>query len=130
MAILTGSVGCFKMDIIEIKTIKLNTLIGVYAWEKKVPQTLVIDIAYGLPERSTQNDALNETIDYDGIIQHIKQFATNHQFQLIETLAEKLVQSLFKVFPTPWIKLCINKPFASLEAKGIILTLERQRISK
>lgn len=117
------------MDIIEIKTIKLSTLIGVYEWEKKVPQTLLIDIAYGLAAPSTVTDNLNETIDYDGIIQHIIQFSKNHQFQLLETFATTLVQTLFDTFPTPWIKLSINKPFASLEAKAIILTIERQRPS-
>ena len=114
------------MDIIEIKTIKLNTLIGVYDWEKTVPQTLIVDIAYALPPLEG-SDQLTETIDYDAIILHIQQFAAAHHFQLIETLANHLVQSLFEQFATPWIKLSINKPYANLQAKAIILTIERQR---
>lgn len=115
------------MDIIEIKTIKLNTLIGVYDWEKTVPQTLIVDIAYALPPLSEGSDQLAETIDYDAIILHIQQFATTHHFQLIETLANRLVQSLFEQFATPWIKLSINKPYANLQAKAIVFTIERQR---
>ena len=114
------------MDIIELKTIKLNTLIGVYDWEKTVAQTLIVDIAYALPTLS-ENDQLAETIDYDAVISHIQQFAAKHHFQLIETLANRLVESLFENFATPWIKLSINKPFANLQAKAIILTIERQR---
>lgn len=114
------------MDIIELKTIKLNTLIGVYDWEKTVPQTLIVDIAYALPPLSG-SDQLAETIDYDAVILHIQQFVAKHHFQLIESLANRLVESLFEAFRTPWIKLSINKPYANLQAKAIILTIERQR---
>ena len=116
------------MDIIEIQDIKLKTLIGVYPWEKKHPQQLVIGICFALPNAiDPPTDDLQNTIDYDDIIDHIITFAQEHHFQLLETLAENLIQSLFNHFPTPWIKLSVNKPFANLKAKGIRLTLERNR---
>lgn len=115
------------MDIIEIKTIKLNALIGVYAWEKKIPQKLEIDIAYGLSSADHSADKLSNTIDYDEIINHIEQFVQTHQFQLLETLGQSLIESIFAVFDTPWIKLSICKPYANLKAKAITLTLTRSK---
>lgn len=113
------------MDIIEIKQIKLNALIGVYDWEKAVRQTLTIDVAYGLPTSFNTSDQLSSTIDYDHIIEHIIQFSEKNTFQLIETLGQQLIDSLFNKFSTPWIKLIIHKPFANTKAKDIIFTLER-----
>lgn len=115
------------MDIIELKSIKLSALIGVYAIEQAIPQTIIVDIAYGIPPQAFEGDMLGNTIDYDAVIHHIKTFVCTHAFHLLETLAEQLIQDLFITFPTPWIKLSIHKPFANLQVKEIILTIERSR---
>jgi dihydroneopterin aldolase len=116
------------MDIIELKGIQLKTLIGVYPSEKEAPQPLFIDLAYAVSAaKAAEQDDLNKTIDYDHIIQHLKDFVHNTQFNLLETLAERLAQSLLAQFPTKWIKLSINKPQANTNAQAIILTIERYK---
>lgn len=116
------------MDIIELKGIQLKAIIGVYPKEKETPQTLIIDLAYAVPVvEAAQNDSLSQTIDYDQIIMHVEKFVHHNQFDLIETLAERLSQSLFSHFPTKWIKLTINKPEANPSAQAIMLTIERQK---
>jgi len=115
------------MDIIELKGIQLQAIIGVYPKEKETPQPLVINLAYAVPvTEAAINDSLNQTIDYDQIITHVIEFVQNNPFELIETLAERLSQSLLAHFPTQWIKLNINKPEANPCAKAITLTIERQ----
>ena len=116
------------MDIIELKGIQLKTLIGVYPSEKETPQPLFIDLTYAISAaKAAEQDDLTKTIDYDLIIQHLKDFVHNTQFDLLETLAEKLAQSLLATFPTNWIKLSINKPEANPNAQAIILTIERRK---
>lgn len=116
------------MDIIELKGIQLNTLIGVYPSEKVTPQPLIIDLTYAIfAAEAAQQDDLKKTIDYDLIIQHLKDFVCHTQFDLLETLAEKLAQSLLTTFPTKWVKLSINKPQANPNVQAIILTIERHK---
>lgn len=114
------------MDIIELKAIQLKAKIGVYAFEQKHPQKLIIDLCYAVPVKAAaETDDLKQTLDYDAIIEHLKDFVSHHQFNLIETLAERFTQSFFEKFNSPWIRLSINKPCANLKTKATILTIER-----
>ena len=116
------------MDIIELKAIQLKAKIGVYAWEKLHPQTLIIDLAYAVPATSAaDSDSLQQTIDYDQVIAHLKDFVSQQHFALIETLAARFITTFFERFPSHWVKISVNKPHANLAAKAIILTIERTR---
>ena len=53
------------MDIIFIHEFKVETLIGIYEWERKVPQTIQLDLEIGIPQNKVyQSDSIGDTIDY------------------------------------------------------------------
>ena len=57
------------MDIIFLRELRVDTLIGIYEWEKRVPQTLQLDLEIALPNgRAGQSDDIADALDYAKII--------------------------------------------------------------
>ena len=116
------------MDTITIDQLQVNTIIGVYPYERQVKQPLIITCKFTTnAKRISEQDDLNKAIDYGHMSEFIVEFAHNHQFNLIETFAEKLSESLISKFLMSKIKLTITKPLAVKEAKGISITIERTK---
>lgn len=116
------------MDLIEIKGIKLNAIVGIKSWEQQMPQAIVLDLAFPVDASLvSQTDDLNQTIDYEGLTNFCEKFIAGNKVGLIETLAEKLSAALLENFNFPKIKLCLHKPNALSLAQDITITIERNR---
>lgn len=116
------------MDTFTISDIKFSTLIGVHPSEQETPQTLHMDLWYGMDAcKVAETDSLEHAIDYDKIMQSILTFVKEHHFKLIETLAHKLADKLFADFPVEWLGLALHKPNALLNAKQVTISVSRNR---
>lgn len=114
------------MDKLVINHLKITTLIGVHAWEKRCPQNIYLDITLKTnAQKAAWFDSLDDALDYDKIVQHIQDFTSKNQFQLIETLADKLAKEILSHFPTQEITLTLRKPGAIPLAKEVSITVER-----
>lgn len=114
------------MDIITIKALKISTIIGTLAHERKIPQTLKISIDFKIDASiPAQNDDLQATVDYSALCGFVQEFGQNSNYQLLETFAENLSKACLDHFPIHWVKLSVQKPSAIPEADYIALTLER-----
>lgn len=117
------------MDRITLTNIKFSTCIGIHPWEKTTPQSLHLDLSYNVDTAQiAQSDDITQSIDYEAILNAILKYVKENQFQLIETLAEKLTQMLLTTFKMDWLSLTLHKPKALLNAKDVAITLERSRI--
>ncbi|MBI2790910.1 MAG: dihydroneopterin aldolase [Gammaproteobacteria bacterium] len=116
------------MDKIVISDIKLNTIIGVYDWEKQASQNIHLDIALSTDAKKiAATDDLSHAIDYSAVIKHIFDYVQTNHFQLIETLAEKLATEVLQHFSTEWVQITLHKPGALLQAKDVSITIERTK---
>lgn len=114
------------MDRVFIEQLQVETVIGVYDWERTGTQTLLIDLVMAWDNRpAAANDQLNLALDYAAVCQHIEQFAAQHAFELVETFAERLAEQLLQDFAMPWLRLKITKPAAIPQAKGVGVEIER-----
>lgn len=114
------------MDTIQIKGLKVETVIGVHAWEKKLPRTLLIDLELATDAaRAAKSDAITDALDYKAVADAAVTFAQASRFQLIETLAQRLAESLMKEFAVQWLRIAIHKPGAVPAAQSVAVTLER-----
>ncbi|BBI52729.1 hypothetical protein HORIV_51500 [Vreelandella olivaria] len=99
------------MDRILIEALSVDTVIGVYDWERSIQQSLSLDLVLATDIRSAAaTDDLRLTLDYAAICQRIQQFADAHQFALVETFAERLAECLRTEFPISWLRLTVRKP--------------------
>jgi dihydroneopterin aldolase len=114
------------MDTIRIRGLKVETIIGVHAWEKKLPRTLVIDLELAADvARAARSDALADALDYHAVAQAASAFVAASRFQLIETLAQRLAEKLQTEFAVGWLKLEVHKPGAVAGAQDISVSIER-----
>jgi dihydroneopterin aldolase len=114
------------MDVIFISDLRLDILIGVYDWERKVPQTVQLDLEIGIPDAGQpRSDRIRETIDYARVIERIKASLTQDRFLLVERLAEHLAQLVMTEFKVPWVKVSVSKLAVEKDVKRVGITIER-----
>ena len=114
------------MDIIFLRELKIDTLIGVYDWEKRVPQTLQIDLEIALPSsKACQTDNIADALNYADIVRDIQAALASRHFNLIEALAETIAQMLLNDFKSPWVKVSVAKLQAIRGSKMVGICIER-----
>ncbi len=114
------------MDIIFINDLRLDILIGVYDWERKVPQTVQLDLEIGIPDTGRpRSDKIGETIDYSKVIARIVGSLEKERFLLVERLAEHVAQLVMSEFKSPWVKVSVTKLAAIQGVKRLGITIER-----
>lgn len=112
------------MDIISIKELRIPTTIGVYEWEQKILQPIILDMDLFV-DIAKCNDDLQNTIDYAKVSQAITEFVTSTKFALIEHLANEICAFVKQEFKIQKIKLRVCKPKAIANAHGVSITVER-----
>lgn len=117
------------MDRILIEALNVETVIGVYDWERTITQSLSLDLSLATDIRpAAATDDLRLTLDYAAICQRIQQFANEHQFALVETFAERLAACLSSEFSISWLRLTLRKPGAVPQASSVGLEITRGKL--
>lgn len=99
------------MDKIFLNDIKIDTIIGIYEWERNTLQTLQFDLEMDWDiKAAAASDDIADTLDYGAVSATIVKFVEASKYQLIETLAEDLAQLLLSQFDIPKLKLTLTKP--------------------
>ena len=104
-------------EVVIIKNLSLNAVFGYYKHEKVSEQELIFNLKLFINENVYQDNNLDEILDYDKIIQIIKNILTE-DINFLETLAEKITSKIFDNKRVTKINLKIEKPQA---VKGLSL---------
>lgn len=116
------------MDIIYLNDLRIETTIGVYDWERRARQTLVLDMEIGADIRkAAASDKIEDTVDYKAVAERLVEFASASEFALVETLAERIADILLTEFQVPWCRLRLNKQGALRGVKDVGVIIERGR---
>lgn len=116
------------MDIIYIKDLRIKTMIGVYSWERKIRQTVTLDIEMAADiVKASGKDDIVETLDYAAVARRLVDFVGDSKFELIETLAERVASLLLDEFNIPWVRLRVGKQGALKGVRNIGVMIERQK---
>ena len=114
------------MDTVYIKGLKTDAVIGVYDWERSIRQTLVLDLELSSDNRAAAaTDGIADAVDYDAISKRILAYVQASEFELIETLAERVADIVLSEFNIPWLRLKLSKPGAVAEANDVGVIIER-----
>jgi dihydroneopterin aldolase len=112
------------MDIIFVSELRIETLIGIYDWEKTVPQTIQLDLEVGLRgEHAAKTGKIGDTIDYSRVVGRIEQLFKEQHFLLLEKAGESIADTIMREFKTPWIKVSIAKlaPLRNVKKLGVVI---------
>lgn len=114
------------MDIIYLSDLRIQTIIGVFDWEREIKQEVVIDLEMASDIRSAAaSDALEDTLDYKAVAKRVIGFVEQSEFQLVETLAERIAAIVRQEFGVPWLRLRLNKQGAVRGARDVGVIIER-----
>lgn len=116
------------MDIVFIEDLRIETVIGIYDWEKQIKQTVALDLEMAFDNRvPAATDRIEDTLDYKRVSKRLIAFVGESRFELVETLAERCAEIVMREFGVPWLRLRLAKPGAVKGARSVGVVLERGR---
>ncbi len=116
------------LDVIFLRGLEVECIIGFIEWERRVKQTVVIDLELPVDcARAAVRDEVADTVDYKQISKRVSAFVAASEFKLVETMAERMAQLLLAEFALPWVRISINKPGAIRGSRDVGVRVERHR---
>jgi dihydroneopterin aldolase len=117
------------MDIIYLHDLKIECIIGIWEWERRIKQTIILDLDMAADiRRAAATDHIDDTLNYKAVAKRLIDFVGNSQFQLVETLAEKVAETLLAEFELKWIRVRVNKKGAVRGAGDVGIVIERGKV--
>lgn len=114
------------MDIVFIHDLQIETVIGIYDWERKIRQTVSLDLEMATDIRkAARSDDIEDTLSYKTVAKRLIEFVQQSEFELVEALAEKICSIILEEFDVPWVKLTLHKPGAVRGSKSVGVVIER-----
>jgi len=113
-------------DTIYIRDLRVETIIGIFGWEREVRQQISMDLDFefdvSVPGKS---DSIDDTLDYKKITKSLITFIESSDYKLIEALGEGIVDHLKSKFGIKKVKLRLSKPGALRFSKDVGIMIER-----
>jgi dihydroneopterin aldolase len=114
------------MDIVFLRDLRIDAVIGIYGWERRTRQTLIFDLEMGADiARAAATDDIRDTLNYKAVAKRLTQFVGESEFQLVETLAERCAEIIREEFGVRWVRLTLNKRGAVRGATDVGVIIER-----
>ena len=114
------------MDIVYIRDLKIETIIGIFDWERRIRQTVSIDLEMATDIRkAAASDNIVDALDYKAVAKRLITFVGESEFMLVETLAEKVAAIVLGEFSVPWVRLRLSKPGAVRGSQDVGIVIER-----
>jgi dihydroneopterin aldolase len=114
------------MDIIFLQDLHVDAVIGIWDWERRIRQKIVIDLEMAADIRkAARSDSVDDTLNYKLVAKRIEQFVTESEFRLVETLAEQIATIVIDEFAVPWVRVRVSKPGAIRGSRNVGVQIER-----
>ncbi len=114
------------MDIIFLRGLSIETIIGIYDWEREIKQIVILDIEMATDiQKAARSDAIEDTLDYKSVAKRLISFVEDSHFGLVETLSEEITSIILNEFNVPWVRLTLNKKGAIRGASDVGIIIER-----
>jgi dihydroneopterin aldolase len=114
------------MDIIFLGGLEIETVIGIYDWERQIKQKIILDIEMGFDiKKAAASDDIQYALDYKTVSDRVINFVEHSEYLLVETLIEAVATLLLTEFSIPWVKIILNKKGAITRARDVGIIIER-----
>ena len=114
------------MDKIFLEELRIETIIGIWEWERKIRQTVIVDLEMSADiARAAATDDVADTLNYKSVAKRIQGFVGESEFQLVETLAERIAGIVRDEFDVAWVRVKVHKPGAIRGSKDVGIEIER-----
>ena len=114
------------LDIVFIEDLRIETIIGIYDWEREIKQTIALDIEMAADNvKPAYSENIADALNYKAVSKRMIAFTEASRFQLVETLAESLVDIILNEFDVPWCRLKLSKLGAVTGSRSVGVIIER-----
>ena len=114
------------MDIVFISDLDIDTVIGIFDWEREIWQTVRLNIEMNTDVRKAAlTDQIEDALDYKAVSKRLIAFVEKSEFGLVETLAERCAEIILSEFPVQWVRLRLDKPGAVRGSRSVGILIER-----
>ena len=115
------------MDIIFVRGLKCETILGVYEWERVSLRPVLIDLEIAAASNeSFDHDSAKGLMNYDSISARLTELLRTLHYKTVERLAEHIAQTVLGEFHAPWVKVTVGKPAAVKNAALVGVVIERR----
>jgi dihydroneopterin aldolase len=116
----------FSMDIVFLGGLAIDTVIGIYDWERENRQTVILDIEMAFDiQKAAETDDIRYALDYKTVSDRIIAFVKASEFFLVERLIAEVADIIRTEFNVPWVKITLNKKGAIGAGIDVGITIER-----
>lgn len=116
------------LDSVLIEGLEVETVVGVYDWERNVDQRLLVDLEMAWDNRIPgASDDVSDALDYAAVSERVTNCLKELKPKLLEYGAEVLAGDLQEAFGISWLRLTLRKPGAVPAAQSVGVRIERGR---
>src|SRR5471030_3257109 len=113
-------------DRIFLHGLAVDCIIGFIDWERRVKQTVVIDLEMAVDcRRAALRDDVADTLNYKTVAKRLISFVQDSSFNLVETLVERIAGVVLDEFGVAWVRVTVSKPGAIRGSRDVGVTIER-----
>lgn len=117
-----------EVDTIFLKDLRIDTVVGIWDWERRIRQTVSIDLNMGFDiAAAAASDSIEDTLNYKLVAKRVQQFVGESSFKLVETLAERIAGIVLSEFDVEWVEVRVNKPRAIRGADDVGVRIRRSK---
>ena len=114
------------MDIIYLRDLRIDAVIGIYDWERRMKQTVILDLEMAADiGKAASSDDIADALNYKAVARRLIRFVEESEFKLVETLAERIAGIVLSEFDVPWCRLRLNKKGALRYVRDVGVVIER-----
>ena len=114
-------------DRIDIVGLSVRAVIGIFDWERRRRQRVVLDLSLATDvRRAARSDRIEDALDYKRVSKRVQEFVRKSRFFLLETLAEEVARLLLAEFPARAVTVRAEKPGALRGAVTVAVTITRR----
>lgn len=115
------------MDIVFVRDLRIETVIGIWEWERHIKQVVSIDLEMGADiRRAAETDSIESALNYKEVAKRLIAHVESARFALVETLAESIARIVVTEFGVPWLRVSVAKPGAVEGSKEVGVVIERR----
>lgn len=116
------------MDKIVVKQLKLETIIGLFPWERVVRQRVLVDLEMEVDiVKAALTDDLEFVVNYAEVCERVTLLADEGQFKLLETFVERIAEMILRDFDVSWIRVSVHKTDVMPQVASVGVQIERAR---
>ncbi len=113
---------------IRIKNLRLRTVIGIFDWERKTRQEVIVNVTLEFDgSKAAQSDRIEDSVDYKSLTKRIIAEVEQSSFQLIEALANHVLGLVMSDERVRRAEIEIDKPGALRFAESVSVSCSAER---